>query len=231
MRIAGVDGARIAKVSGWLVAVGEGPLPTRLQFVSAAEEIVGLADLVAIDVPIGLPAEGKRQCDLLARARMAGRGSVVFPVPPRSVVNQPTVAAVYDQARALGGPLPTPFFMGIRPRILEVDALLRTHDPKLNWFEVHPEVSFACMNGEPITVSKHTALGLELRREALHAAMPGLSIAALLAELTETSVKLDDVLDALAAYWTAFRIAIGYAETLPATTEHDEFGLRMAIWA
>ena len=42
----------------------------------------------------------------------------------------------------------------------------------------------------------------------------------------------DDILDALAALWTARRISAGSALTVPATSiEHDRLGQPMVIWA
>ena len=44
------------------------------------------ADVVAVDIPIGLPDAGPRRCDQLARARLGPRGSSVFPAPVRAAL-------------------------------------------------------------------------------------------------------------------------------------------------
>jgi predicted RNase H-like nuclease len=44
-------------------------------------------------------------------------------------------------------------------------------------------------------------------------------------------VDLDDVLDALAAMWTAERVLAGTAVRLPENPPVDDVGLRMEMWA
>ena len=85
--------------------------------------------------------------------------------------------------------------------------------------EMHPEVSFRELAGEPVPESKHTAAGLARRRELLAAAgivLPG----------AVPGVPEADLLDAAAGAWTAARYAEGRANPFP--PEHRE---RLgAIW-
>ncbi len=55
-------------------------------------------EVIAIDIPIGLPETGPRECDVLAR-RLLGRAraSSVFPAPIRAVLG----AKDYQQACAI----------------------------------------------------------------------------------------------------------------------------------
>ncbi len=85
--------------------------------------------------------------------------------------------------------------------------------------EVHPEVSFRALAGEPLGFSKHTWDGFFLRRRLLEDA--GVVLPAALGAL-----PLLDVLDATAAAWTANRYARGEAKPLPAG-HHERVG---AIW-
>lgn len=64
------------------------------------ETIGGLWDacqgktLILIDIPIGLPENGKRRCDVGARKLLKERASSVFPVPCRQAI----CAATYKEA-------------------------------------------------------------------------------------------------------------------------------------
>jgi predicted RNase H-like nuclease len=82
-RVGGVDGCP----GGWIVAA-EDPAGARLQLIREATGLLELdLDLIAIDIPIGVPEvyeEGGRRCDRQAR-RLLGRprASSVFSAPPR----------------------------------------------------------------------------------------------------------------------------------------------------
>ena len=52
-----------------------------------------------------------------------------------------------------------------------------------------------------------------------------------LADRRSLSSAEDDILDAFVALWTAERIALGKAETIPYSPPKDAFGLRMEIVA
>ena len=85
--------------------------------------------------------------------------------------------------------------------------------------EMHPEVSFRELAGEPVLESKHTAGGLARRRELLEVAgvvLPG----------AVPGVPEADLLDAAAGAWSAARYAEGRAQALPA----DHAGRLGAIW-
>jgi predicted RNase H-like nuclease len=159
------------------------------------------AEVVAIDVPIGF---GPRQADRAARAFMAGAASTVFSTRSRAMLERPfgPGMGVSAQAHALG------------PRILHVTRLAQ-HDPRI--YEVHPEVSFRALNGgRPLSYRKKSAGGALERLAVLrrHGIEPK--------TLTATAnVPLDDVLDAAAAAWSAQRIALGEARSLPDPPEPD----------
>jgi predicted RNase H-like nuclease len=167
------------------------------------------AEVVAIDIPIGF---GPREADRAARAFLRGTASVVFPTPPREVLEAPFGAGlrVPAQAHALG------------PRILHVTDLAR-RDSRFR--EVHPEVSFRSMNGgQPLGHRKKSAAGSLRRLELLSAA--GIELDAF---RNAGPAPLDDVLDAAAGAWSAHRIAIGAARSLPNPPEELD-GYPVAIW-
>jgi predicted RNase H-like nuclease len=180
------------------------------------------AAAVAIDIPIGLPAAGRRAADVLTRRRLGARRSSVFYAPPRGVLMQPTYAAANQMAKRLHGFGISKQSYMLRPKILEVDELVRRGD---SIYEVHPELAFLTMGGAELPPKKSyggarqrirllEAVGIELPDD------PG----------PAGTQALDDVLDAAAAAWVADRIASGIAASFPDPPEIDETGLAMAIW-
>lgn len=119
----------------------------------------------------------------------------------------------------------------ITSKIREVDAALRKSAHAMRVHEVHPEVSFARMNGGvPLAHSKKTRDGRNTRIALLERAMPGVA-AELVANRRRRTVAADDVLDALATLWTASRIANGTAIEFGSEPAYDSCGLRMSIWS
>jgi predicted RNase H-like nuclease len=208
VRVAGVDGTR----GGWVAIVlddGRFVGDQLIRYVEASFEELADAEIVAVDIPIGF---GPRQADAAARRFLTGASSTVFTTPSREVLEQPFGPAlgVSAQAHALGR------------RILHVTRLARS-DPRFH--EVHPEVSFRAMNGgRPLRHRKKSAGGVLERLELLR--RHGID----LNELGASGfAPVDDVLDAAAAAWSAHRIAVGTAATLPDPPELVD-GQRVAIW-
>ena len=106
----------------------------------------------------------------------------------------------------------------ILAKIAEADALADDH----RLVEVHPEVSFALMQGRPIAQRKKTAEGRQVRLAAMQGWLPA-----------DVAIpRSDDAVDALACAWTAMRITTGQARTLPETPPSlDDHGRPMRIVA
>lgn len=212
--VAGVDGTR----HGWLAA--ELPRIGPVQFHWEAD-LAGLvaslpeAAVIAIDIPIGLPLEGYRRADLAARAFLGSRSSSLFLVPPESVLR----AATYADARAIWtdrmwkGTSRQAF--ALREKLFEA-ALVSSEDGRV--LEVHPEVSFQLMHGRPLANSKHSWDGLMERLSVLRDR--GIEVA--LEPIGLVDAKADDVLDAVAAAWSARRMAVGAHVTFPPDPKPDE---------
>src|SRR5262245_14690664 len=82
--VAGVDGCR----AGWFVAMRDvrtGAMHFRIVANSGALlELEPSTEVLGIDIPIGLPDAGRRDCDALARERLGWpRRNSVFPAPIR----------------------------------------------------------------------------------------------------------------------------------------------------
>ena len=208
MRVAGVDGTR----GGWVAVVlddGRFAVDHLVQPVEASFEELADAEVVGVDIPIGF---GPRQADAAARSLLTGAASTVFTTPSREVLELPfgPGLGVSAQAHALGR------------RVLHVTRLARA-DPRFH--EIHPEVSFRAMNGgRPLRHRKKAAGGVLERLELLR--RHGIE----LEELGASALApFDDVLDAAAAAWSAHRIAMGRAATLPEPPELVD-GREVAIW-
>jgi predicted RNase H-like nuclease len=207
VRVLGVD----AYKRGWVGVVLDQALtvivaPRIDPLVAAA----GLVDVVAIDIPIGMPVEGWRAADTLAKQRIGALRSSVFMTPLREAIT----LATYDdanamlRARGMGGLSRQAY--GLRTKLLEVDAWVR--DTALDVREVHPEVSFAAMAGRPLNTRKLSWNGVQERRALLRD--QGLGLPDDLG-LAGSAANIDDVLDAAAAAWSGRRIVTGQAHSLP----------------
>lgn len=224
--VLGVDGCR----AGWVGVILEGGTasvvvaPTIDELVTTARLAHPELAVVGIDIPIGLPDSAPRQADLLARTRLpSGRKSSVFAAPTRAAcaaTSHPEASAV--NRAATGGGLTVQAF-NLVPKILEVDAFVRSPKP-CRIVEVHPEVSLAAMDPGSVVLSKRTAAGLRAREDALSSA--GVTPPTYQAR---QGYAADDLIDACAAAWSARRVARGAAESLPQPPETFSDGLPAAI--
>ena len=215
-RVVGVDGWS----GGWVTVTLEGDRASVGDHPTFADVLVAAAgaDVIGVDIPIGLPSTPGRPADQAARSALSPFASRVFPTFPLEVIGAPTYAEAV--ARCGDGPKISRQSYGLRAKILEVDA----HRTDRRIVEVHPELSFAAMAGAPL-VSKKTWNGA-MRRRALLAAQ-GIELPDDLA--TAGRVPVDDVLDAAAAAWTAGRLATGIALFLPPDPPMQD-GRTVAIW-
>jgi len=197
---------------------------TIAEVVERARRVVRL-QVIGIDMPIGLPDAGRRAADVEARAMAGPRRSSVFVAPVRAAVEAPSYAEAARLNRHLAGEGLSAQAFALAPRIREVDAWVRQAPATV--IEVHPEISFAAMVGQPVPASKHTWAGATQRRQRL--ADAGVVVPDDLGEVGRVAAS-DDVLDAAAVAWTARRHARGQARRLPAQPETFSDGWPAAIW-
>ena len=235
--VAGVDGVP----DGWVMAV------TGLAGGSTVEFSVWhtLADLwsqakarrlrvVAIDMPAGLPGTERREADTEAHRLLGARRSSLFWTPPLCVLDATRHAEANRRSWEETGRGISVQAFNLIPKIRELRDTLAVDDfvpeARPRAVEVHPESSFVCLAGEPMSASKRQPAGEEERLEVLAEAFPNITEAAVTAPPQgPPSPGLDDLLDAAAAAWTARRIATGDADCL-GEGEHDETGYPMHIW-
>lgn len=178
--------------------------------------------VVGIDIPIGLPDSTTRAADALARKELPGRASTVFTTLTRSAYLADTRIEADAVNRRLTGQGVGAQAFGLKTKILQVDAWLRTR-PTVEVIEVHPEVSFAAMAGAPLP-PKRSAEGQAQRLATLAAS--GIARPSV---LKGSGYAPDDVLDACAVAWSAHRRATGDARRLPSPPEVFSDGIRAAI--
>lgn len=122
----------------------------------------------------------------------------------------------------------------ILPKIREWDELVQS-DPQARAVlrEVHPEVSFAALNGgrgKGLAFKKKSQDGTAIRTELLSPVFGSEQVARLVQSVVRRQATTDDVLDALVALWSAERVAAGEAVSLPTLPVSDATGLATAIW-
>jgi predicted RNase H-like nuclease len=201
VRVAGVDLARGALA----VVVLEGSrVVDAFRCDTFAEALLVDAEVVAVDVPIGIPESGVRPADEAARRFVGARASSVFTTPLRRVLEAPTYADARRLATELTGKSISAQSYALGRRILEVDQYARDDERVI---EVHPEVSFRELAHRPLR-SKHRLEGLVERRGLLEEA--GLDVPASAPRMAEP-----DLLDATIAAWSAQRYARGEGLPLP----------------
>jgi predicted RNase H-like nuclease len=229
--LCGVDGCP----AGWLsVSLDDkGEMPVARIFPDAAELLHDAAErLVAIDIPIGLPSNGVRRCDMEARAILGPRKSSVFPAPLRCTLLAPSYEeACAASAGACGKRLSRQTYE-ILPRIRQVDTLLRERPTLVQIvYEVHPEVCFCHWNArKAMRHPKQSGFGFLERFRLAEQAFPG-AAENIRNTIPRKQASDDDILDALAALWTARRIRAGTAQRLGNPPEWDEQGLPMQMLA
>ena len=219
MVVVGVDGCKgawvAARVSGREVTWRHG------RFVDLLDSD---QDVVAVDIPIGLAERGPRGCDVAAKAALGSAAARVFALPIRAAFTEvDTHAGANVLLRALGEPGVSAQAWGLRAAVLEVAR--HAGDPRV--VEVHPELAFKAMTGQ-VLAPKKSARGAAQRVRALAGWLDPLSAL----EGAPDRVPLDDCLDALAAAWTAQRVAAGTAQPYPASgAAADRTGRPMVIYA
>lgn len=230
--VAGVDGCK----AGWLLVsvdatakIHSAVFPTPAELCAARAK----ADVVAVDVPIGLTDSGPRLCDQEARKVLrAPRASSVFSPPIRPVLLAETREDASIAQRQIDGRGIGAHAWGIFPKICEWDNYLCTHSQVAKRvFEVHPEVCFWALNGfRPMRYGKKSSEGRRERRELLAREFGARVLDEARSRHIRREVGDDDLHDAFVALWTAGRIHAGLAKCLPEFPPHDSAGLPMAIW-
>jgi predicted RNase H-like nuclease len=155
----------------------------------------------------------------------------VFPAPIRPALCAATRADASRITRQIDGRRVSAQGWQLYPKIRDVDALLESgRGARVRVLEVHPELSFRAWNaGRAIREGKKTRPGAEIRRRLADAWLGPDLLTRARNHVTRSEAADDDILDAVAALWTAVRFHAGQAVTLPPSPPTDATGLPMAI--
>jgi predicted RNase H-like nuclease len=207
--VLGVDGWR----GRWVGALLDGRVVTLLDLPDAAAVLaVPDAEVIGIDMPIGLSDDGDRACDRAARAILArvGAAGSIFPAPVRAVLATDDYAEARALSRAATHPPRAPSAQTFRlvAAIRDLDDALGS-PPDGRVHEVHPELAFRRLS-EDVRDPKVTARGLVQRLASLR---PVMDVEAALGS-APPRLPAVDCLDACAAAWSARRLLEGTAESV-----------------
>ncbi len=226
-RVLGVD----ACSAGWVGIALSGNHQVRAYVDAHIEALVGQAvadgplHVVGIDIPIGMPDASVRRADLAARAAAGPRRASVFMTPVRDTLALTDYRAACDLNMLRTGRGISRQAFNLLAKIRQVDDWLPAAPCRV--IEVHPELSFAELAGAPLPARKSSWAGFAVRRRVL--ADAGIALPEDLG-VAGRMAGGDDVLDAAAAAWSAWRAATGEARRLPAQPEHFSDGIDCAIW-
>ena len=220
----GLDGCQ----GGWICAIVIPDGTVTVEFHATVAQVLSIhpeATAVAVDMPIGLCAGGKREADEAARLALGGgpvnhyAASRVFNAPPTGVLDSTSYAQARLQVPGLAAQT-----WALIPKIKEVAAIVDAHRD-VDIRETHPEVTFRFLEGRALP-GKKTWNGL-MRRVEILTRKCGLHIDTNLAKAG--TFDPDDVVDAVACAWAARRIAHGWACSLPVQPQKVD-GRDVAIW-
>lgn len=230
---AAADGCK----AGWIALhrPANGAVQARLcanaaALVTELQQLTPIPQVLLIDMPIGLPEQGSRRCDQLARERLGMRRSSIFPAPIRPILQAGSWEEACVIREQIEGKRMSKQSWNITAKVREVDALLQVDPALRGWLrEVHPELSFSLLAGAPLPNTKKTAAGRTLRQELVAGYFGAGAYTAVREQFRRSQVGDDDILDAFAALWSAERLMQREAIRLPMEPEFDATGLVMEI--
>ena len=201
---------------------------TDLHVVATFAQVVDLVErgelrAVGVDMPIGLPDDGARSCDVDARRRLGPRRSSIFPTPARDVLaHADDYQAALRCSNAVTGKGLSKQAFHLLPKIAEVDAAMTTARQH-HIFECHPESCFVSLAGHPLSTTKRTDAGIAERADLLRPHFP--DVDGLVGQRCR-GTKPDDIVDAMAVAWAARRWSRGTATVIGdgATDRRGETG-------
>jgi len=233
-------GADVSKGRWLAVKLSEGE-PCEVRLFDTIRDIWNIykaAQLILIDIPIGLREKGsqERQCDKEARRLLKWpRCSSIFRAPCRGTLEY---YADYPTAKEInklltGGKSLSKQSFSIMPKIKEVDDFLQEDiSARSTIREIHPEVCFWALNGgKPVMSKKKEADGFQERMTLLRNAYRQTGAVDAVIQHAKSKypgMVADDIADALVAAATAL-LTRHKVLTLPEKPEVDERGLPMEM--
>lgn len=222
----GLDACRAGWILCRLTASARSPAFELLE--NWPNDIFDRTVVMTVDMPIGLPKSGRRQCDLEARRLLPPRArSRVFMDLRRPLLECADYGEANRRARRDGHGLSRQAW-NLHPRLREVDAFI-TPERQERSLEAHPELVFHRLNDWRPVARKKTAEGRDQRLSLL--ARAGLQqVEDAIPSVPRRQAAEDDFLDAAACALAASWFARNQGRQVPAGSgETDSRGLRMEI--
>jgi len=218
MTVVGAD----ACPDGWFVTVIEdGHARTnKHQSFEKLSNAYETANRILVDIPIGLPTDKRRRCDVDARTLLGCRGNSVFYPPSESAIECDDYTTANEKHRAsIDNGLSQQAFH-IREKIREVrDSVGEQYDGSIR--ESHPELCFAALNGQPIAYPKSSGRGQRLRMQLLIEELD--SATELYRDTREEyllkEIRRDDILDAMVLAVAAQTSDLSTVPAVPTASE------------
>jgi predicted RNase H-like nuclease len=229
--VAGADGCP----GGWIaVWTGDRHGHALVPTAAALLDVTAHADLLVVDVPIGLSEAAPRACDVAARRLLGRQGASVFAAPVRPALRASDHRTAHDRTRAARAAAGLPEkgisiqAWNLFAKVRDVDAVM-TPALQSRVREGHPELGFRLWAGGPLP-SKKTHDGRAARRALVERRYGSDALTAARDAYRVRDVAHDDLLDAFACLRIAERALAGDALVLPeGEIETDVKGLRMEI--
>ena len=224
--VAGIDGCK----AGWVMVRRDEQGRFGEPVIAKALDDLPQTDMVLIDIPIGLPDSGRRECDLAAR-KMLGtpRGNGVFTGARRPLLTMADRESAHAWCKKRDGLGVTKQLWAIVPKIKQVDDWI-TLERHRTFREGHPELSFCAAAGQPMEHKKRKTAGQAERLDALAGFIDREWVLKWLERARRSRAARDDILDALALCWSAARLMLGCHSTLPTgPAPQDGRGLPMEM--
>jgi predicted RNase H-like nuclease len=223
----GVDGCP----EGWFAVRHDGDSTTADLYGSSEElwQENKHAEQILVDIPIGLPEDSRRKCDLETRDVLGCRSISVFFTPCRGVLETTDQGEMNQINKNVTGHGVQPPALSLMEKIREMDTLLDEF-PAANDIieESHPELCYYRFNDDtPMAYSKKSERGQRRRLRLLSNHIDNAD--KLFVKFSETyageGVNDDDILDAM----VLAAAAAAETATLPAEPEVDAEGRPMQM--
>jgi len=231
----GIDACK----SGWIAALLSGDSIKLRQFESfraLLEALVGNAQFILIDIPIGLISKAVldrredsapyRRCDLKAKMLLGRRASTIFHPPTREALQATNHLEASSLNKSITGKGLSIQAYGIAKKIGEVDSSLRQDVTLVSKIrEFHPEIAFLNLGWGNLD-RKKTEKGITQRIQVIQKYVADFRLEGC---PVFRGVKKDDILDAAIGAVLAEKAFAATASGISNTVERDEFGLEMNI--
>jgi len=223
----GVDGCP----EGWFAVRRDGDSTTAALY-SSSEDLWKKnrdAEQILVDIPIGLPENSRRKCDLEARDALGCRRVSVFFTPCRGVLETTDKGEMNQINKDTTGRGVQPPALSLMKKIREMDTLLDEFSDAIDIIEEsHPELCFYRFNDDtPMAYSKKSERGHRRRLRLLSNHIENAD--ELFVQFSEAyageGVNDDDIIDAM----VLAAAAAGETATLPAEPEVDAEGRPMQM--